>query len=162
MTVLGETLSLVADETLDGGEESCHALTISECFRSVNRRSDLHDQNVSCTIPAMTDEALIQQLPGFQFTDSGRIIYGAGPSRFKDVWQVHNFDVRHLTTSERNNIARVRTTPDPVFLTPRSGRAGWSVRTSFPRELPARKIPFLVVFGGEIVRLAPTNEQVRI
>lgn len=110
----------------------------------------------------MRDEQLISRLPGFRISDSGRITFHTDEDRsFVDVWQVHNFDVRHLTGGERNAIARARTTQAPVFLTPKMGRPGWNVRTTFPNDLPTRKIPFLVVFAGEIVRLAPTNEQVR-
>lgn len=109
-----------------------------------------------------TDHSLIERLPGFSMLEDGRIIHDAGDGRlFKDAWQIHNFDHRHLTAGELGAIARARTTDAPVFLTPKQGRAGWNVRASFPKTLPGRRIPFLVVFGGEILRLAPTNQSIR-
>lgn len=88
--------------------------------------------------------------------DDGALLYDNGWKQHP-IWQIHNYDHRHLTGAELSAITRARTTSAPVFLTAKSGRAGWNVRKSFPAHCLRKRIPFLVVFGGEIVRIAPTN-----
>lgn len=108
----------------------------------------------------MRDEALIEHLPKMHL-HGGRVLYDNG-WKAHPVWQIQTYDTRHLSPAELNSIARARTTAAPVFLTPKSGRVGWNVRKTFPAFCLRKRIPFLVVFGGEVVRLSPTNENVMV